>query len=207
MKGVNLLMGKFIRGFSAFAVTLGMYLILPAYTVLAASQQLNLDAVADPQVTPMPSMVSLFFRLFISLIIIVGLAYLMMKLLRKNMKVLSRGLNINVLDQYAFSLNKGIYITQIAGKVYVLGVTDHNINLISEITDETVIDDIVARAKEREAEPIIPPSLIERILPGVLSQNADQGNSFNAHIQKQIKKLQKMVDNRGGYSREDDKDE
>lgn len=181
--------------------------MLPAYTALAASQQLNLDAVADPQVTPMPSMVSLFFRLFISLIIIVGLAYLMMKLLRKNMKVLTKGLNINVLDQYAFSINKGIYITQIAGKVYVLGVTDHNINLITEITDEKVIDEIVARAKEREAEPIIPPSLIERILPGVLSQNVSQGNSFNSHIQKQIKKLQKMVDNRGGYSREDDNDE
>lgn len=207
MKGVSLSMGKIIRGFSASAVALGLYFMLPAYAALAASQQLNLDAVADPQITPMPSMVSLFFKLFISLIIIAGLAYLMMKLLRKNMKILSRGLNINVLDQYAFSINKGIYITQITGKVYVLGVTDHNINLITEITDETVINEIVARAKEREAEPIIPPSLIERILPGVLSQNAAQDNSFNAHIQKQIKKLQKMVDNRGGSSREDDNDE
>lgn len=185
----------------------GMYFMLPVCNVIAASNQLNLDAVADPQVTPMPSIFSLFFRLFVSLIIIVGLAYLMMKLLHKNMKVLSRGASINVLDQYAFSINKGIYITLIAGKVYVLGVTDQNINLITEITDETVIDEIAARAREREMEPIIPPSIMERILPGFMGQNVSQGNSFHSHIQKQIKKLQKMVDNRGGNSREDDKDE
>lgn len=207
MKGVSELMKKCTRLLSALTVGVGLYLMIPASMVMAASQELNLDAVADPQVTPMPSMVSLFFKLFISLIIIVGLTYLTMKLLRKNMKVLSKAASINVLDQFAFSMNKGIYITQIAGKVYVLGVTDHNINLITEITDETEIDEIFAKAKEREAEPIIPASIMERIIPGFLSQKVSRDKSFNSHIQQQIKKLQKMVDNRGGFSREDDKDE
>lgn len=189
------------------AAGVGFYFMLPVYKVMAVSNELNLDAVADPQVTPMPSIFSLFFRLLVSLLIIGGLAYLMMKLLRKNMRVLSRGVSINVLDQFAFSINKGIYITQIAGKVYVLGVTDHNVNLITEITDENVIEEIVAKAKEREMEPIIPPSIMERILPGFLSQNVSESHSFQSHIQKQIKKLQKMVDYRGGSSREDDKNE
>jgi len=200
-------MKKFTRLLSALAVGVSIYFILPAYLVMAASEKLNLDAVADPQVNPMPSIQSLFLKLFVSLIIIIGLTYLTMKLLRKNMKVLSKAANINVLEQFAFSINKGIYITEIAGRVYVLGVTDHNINLITEITDETVIDEIAAKAKEREAEPIIPFSIMERIMPGFFSNNVSRGNSFNSHIQKQIKKLQKMVDNRSSFSREDDKDE
>lgn len=192
---------------SALAAGVGFYLMLPVYRVMAAGKLPNLDAVADPQVAPMPSMFSLFFKMIISLIIITGLAYLMMKLLRKNMKVMSRGVSISVLDQYAFSLNKGIYVTQITGKVYVLGVTDHSINLITEITDETKIDELLTRAREREMEPIIPAGILERILPGFLAQRISQGSTFNSHIQKQIKKLQNIVDNRSGYSREDEKDE
>lgn len=183
------------------------FFAVPVQIVLAVSQELNLDAVPDPQVTPMPSMFTLFLKLMVSLVIIVGLTYLTMKLLRKNMKVLSRGVSIEVLDQYAFSMNKGVYITQIAGKVYVLGVTDHNISLISEITDQSVIDELVAKAREKEMEPIIPPSILERILPG-LSKRPDTGNhSFNQHIQSQIKKLQSMVEQRAGNSRKDDRND
>ncbi len=201
-----MLMQKFARLWSLPAAGLWLYFTYPAHQVMAAVQVLNLDPVSDPQVPPMPSMTSLFFRLLVSLIIIVGLTYLTMKLLRKNMKVLTKAASINVLDQYAFSINKGIYITQIAGKVYVLGVTDHNISLITEITDEAEIEEISARARERDAEPIIPSSILKRIIPGFSSPNVSHG-SFNSHIQKQIEKLQKIVDNRGGYSREDDKDE
>lgn len=183
-----------------------LYLLIPVQNAVAASKPLNLENV-DPQVAPMPSMFGLFLRLIVSLLIIVGIAFVTMRLLRKNMTVLSRGANIKVLDQYAFSMNKGVYITEIAGKVYVLGVTDANINLITEVTDDEMIDEIVTKAREREMEPVIPPSILERFLPGTFNQSSTGSNSFNKHIQKQIKKLQLLVDNRVGVSREDDKDE
>ncbi len=198
---------RLTRPMSLLAAGICWYIILPVQTVLAASKELNLDTVSDPRVTPMPSMFTLFLRLIVSLVIIVGLAYLTMKLLRKNMQVLSRAANIKVLDQYAFSFNKGVYITQIAGRVYVLGVTDHNINLITEITDQDVVEDIVALAKAKEMEPIIPPSVFQRILPGLFNQRVSGDRSFNAHIQKQIKKLHSIVENRGSSSREDDRNE
>jgi len=186
----------------------GMFwaLMLPVQQVLAVSRELNLDTAADPQVTPMPSMLALLFRLTISLLIIAGLVYFTMKLLRRNMKVLSRGENINVLDQYSFSLNKGIYITQIAGRVYVLGVTEHSITMITEINDPDVIKELVNRAREKAEEPIIPPGILERVFPNLI-QPASQGKSFSEHIQKQIKKLQSIVEKPGGNSREDDRNE
>lgn len=197
------MMTRFVAAAAAIAI---WYLVLPVQDVLAASKDLNLDLSDDPGVIQPPNMVSLFLRLLVSLVIIVGLAYVAVKVMRKNMKVLTKAESIRVLDHYAFSLNKGVYITYIAGKVYVLGVTDHNINLISEITDRQMADDLMARAIERENEPIIPPSLLERIFPGFQQKVSEKG-SFNTHIQKQIKKLQAMVDSRGGRSREDDRDD
>lgn len=183
------------------------YIIVPVNSVLAASAALNIDTSLEPQVIQPPSMFSLLIRLVFSLMFISAIAYLTMKLLKKNMKVLSAGVNIKVLDQYAFSVNKGVYITQIAGKIYVLGVTDHNINLLTEVTDSEMIDEIIAKAKEKEMEPIIPAGIMERILPGVFNQKDQVGNSFNKHIQKQIKKLQTLVDNRVEVSQRDDENE
>ncbi len=182
------------------------YLVLPTQYVIAASKELNLDAAAEPEAFEMPSMFGLFFRLIFSLLFIVGIAFITMKFLRKNMKVLSSGVNIRVLDQYSFSMNKGVYITQIAGKTYVLGVTDNNISLITEITDQDIIDEIVDKAREKEIEPIIPPGILESILPGVFKGNS-QGGNFNKHIQRQIRKLESLVDNRANVSRRDDDNE
>lgn len=201
------MVNKLTRLISVLSAGICWYVSLPACSAFAAAKELNLDTAAEPQVAPMPSMFLLLLKLIISLVIIVGLTILVMKLLRKNMKVLSRGVNISVLDQYAFSLNKGVYITQVVDRVYVLGVTDHNISLITEITDREQINELVTRAREKELEPIIPPSILERILPGMLRRSNSGGKSFNSHIQHQIRKLQSMMDNLGQNSRGDDRNE
>ncbi len=201
------MMQLFTRLIPAFFAAFTWYAVLSADRVLAASGKLNLDNIEDPKVTPMPSMAVLFIKLVLSLLIIVGLAYLTMRFLRKSMKVSSRGETISVLDQYAFSMNKGIYITQIAGKVYVLGVTDQNISLISEITDEEVIGEMIEKAEAREAEGIIPPGILEQILPSRLNIPGSRQKTFNEHIRKQIQKLQSIAEKRGDSTRGDDSNE
>ncbi len=198
------MVNRFTKLVLVLAVGIWWQLMFSARAVLAAAQELNLDLAGDPQVTPMPSMVALFFKLLISLLIIVGLMYLTMKVLRKNMKVLSRGININVLDQYTFSLNKGIYITQIVDKVYVLGVTDQNINLITEIGDQGTINGLVTRAREKETGAVLPPGILERFLPGLFRRPEAKNKDFNFQIQKQISRLQSIVDGPVRRLREDD---
>jgi len=197
----------FTRLILPFFAVLTWYAVLSAEKVLAASRELNLDNIEEPQASPMPSMAVLFIKLVLSLLIIVGLAYLTMRFLRKSMKVSSRGETISVLDQYAFSMNKGIYITQIAGKVYVLGVTDQNISLISEITDEEVIGEMIEKAKAREAEGVIPPGILDQIMPSRLNLPGSRQKSFNEHIKKQIQRLQSITEKRGNITRGDDGDE
>jgi len=197
--------GDITRLISVLTAVLCWHVIFPVQDVLAASKELNLDALDDPKVTPMPSMFILFFKLVVSLVVIVGLAYLTMKILRKNLQVTSKGETISVLDQYAFSLNKGIFITEIAGRVYVLGITDQNINLITEITDQDAISEMVAKAREREMEGIIPPSILERIWPDRFRTAVTANRSFKSHIREQIEKLQSVRENRGDSSREDER--
>lgn len=189
--------GAFLAGYIGF-------LLSPAGKAFAVSENLNLDTDLEYTPTTMPSFLDVFLRMAVSLIIIALLAYVAAKFFRKNMKVLSKSSSIQVLDQYALSMNKGVYITRIAGKVFALGVTDNSINVITEITDKEIIEELDTLAREREMEPIIPPSILERILPGMASKGADNEPSFSSHIQDQIKKLQSVVDNRNKKARGDD---
>jgi flagellar biogenesis protein FliO len=89
-------------------------------------------------------------------------------------------------------------------KVYVLGVTDQNINLITEIGDQGIINGLVTGAREKEAGPVLPPSILERFLPGLFRRPEARNKDFNFQIQKQIRRLQSIVDGPVRRLREDD---
>jgi flagellar biogenesis protein FliO len=75
-------------------------------------------------------------------VIIVGI-YLLFRLLLKNKnKIVTDSEIIKVLATYPLAANRVIQVVDIAGQVLILGVSDSNINLITEITDKEVIDRI-----------------------------------------------------------------
>jgi len=47
-----------------------------------------------------------------------------------------------ILAYLSFGTNRGIYVVEIAGKILVVGVTNHSINLLQEITSESDIQKI-----------------------------------------------------------------
>lgn len=174
---------------------------------VSASDKIN-STVVDTQTAQLPSVFTLFVKLVISLVVIVLLAYFSLKFLRKNMQTKNIGASIHILDQHAFGLNKGIYVTEIGSKVYVLGVTESNISLVTEINEENVIAQMRQNAAERQFEPVVPTSvtlfiknLIANIPKKDITKNKD--NDFKSHIQAQVNKLQSMFDK----GREDKKDE
>ncbi|NIQ18342.1 MAG: flagellar biosynthetic protein FliO, partial [Candidatus Aenigmarchaeota archaeon] len=74
--------------------------------------------------------------------IIVGL-YLLFKFLVKNKsKIVTNSDVIKVLATYPLASNRMIQVVDIAGQVLVLGVSDSNINLITEVEDKEVVDRI-----------------------------------------------------------------
>ena len=51
-----------------------------------------------------------------------------------------------VLENLPLGPNRSVCAVEIAGRVFLLGVTDHNINLLSEITDKDLIEHLHAQA-------------------------------------------------------------
>ncbi len=73
-----------------------------------------------------------------------------------------------ILVQLSFGSNRAVYVVEIAGRVLVLGVTDHNINLLQEITSPAEIEKI----RNQPSNPI--------------------NTQFNAIFQKQLVGLHKL---------------
>ena len=51
-----------------------------------------------------------------------------------------------VLENLPLGPNRSVCTVEIAGRVFLLGVTDHSINLLSEITDKNLIEHLHAQA-------------------------------------------------------------
>jgi len=196
-----------VKKFTALFLQVFFWLNVTAPFAYAVSGQLNLNRSGEPQVAPPPSMFWLFIKLIISLAVIVGLTYLTVRVVRRNLTYSSAGEFIRVLDQHAFAMNKGVYITEVAGRVYVMGVTDHNINILSEIDDPQAIAGLRSKAEERMNEPVLPPGIFEKILPHLKNRAMSQPPSFGTHIQEQIKKLHSLVEKSNMKKRDGDTDE
>ncbi len=181
-----------------------VFLAINCTTVWAASEKLNLDTNVDPVATPMPTMFSLLVKLVVSLIIVGGLAYLTIRFLKRNTQINSGSENMVLLDQLALGMNRGVFVVDVASKVLVLGVTDHNVNLLYEVTDSEAIKEMREKAAELEAESIIPPRFWEILFAGRKPGNQQQP-SFKSHIQEQVKKLQVVAErsNSNAYRKDD----
>lgn len=106
--------------------------------------------------------------LIIVFILVIGLAYVASRLVGQKMgAVHSTGEN-KILAHLSFGSNRAVYVVEIAGRVLVLGVTDHAINLLQEITSTEDIEKIKNQSKNV------------------------MGDQFSVLFQKQLVSLQKM---------------
>jgi len=98
---------------------------------------------------------SLIIRLFLSLVLIIGLIYLSLFLLKKSsfgLKKNRAGDLIQVLEKCYISPKKGIFIVRVGSKLLALGVTETQISFLSEINlnpeSKTDLEDKVTSEKE-----------------------------------------------------------
>jgi flagellar protein FliO/FliZ len=94
------------------------------------------NLVAETEKIPDTGTGSLILRLFLSLVLIIGLIYLSLFLLKKSSLGLKKnraGDLIQVLEKCYISPKKGIFIVKVGSKLLALGVTETQINLLSEL--------------------------------------------------------------------------
>ena len=92
----------------------------------------------EPQTTTASwvSTVAYVVSLLVTFAVIIGLAYFTSRFLGQKMGQLSARAENRILTHLPLGANRAIHVVEIAGKVLVLGVTDHSITLLQEITDE-----------------------------------------------------------------------
>lgn len=117
--------------------------VLAADVLAADMEKLNqeLDKQDQMQVKS-PSLFLSFLKLIVALGLIIGAAWAVLQLFNRQMNLRTQGTWINVVDQVVLGQNRGIILCEIGEKLYALGVTDHNINLLFEVNNQKLLEEV-----------------------------------------------------------------
>ncbi|SFL72318.1 FliO/MopB family protein [Pelosinus propionicus] len=117
------------------------------------------------------STVSYVLSLLITFAAVIALAYFASRFLGKKLGSLSANGSSRVINTLSFGANRAVYTVEIAGKYLILGVTDHAITVLQEITNPEEIEKMQAEQLEQLRIPI---------------------KNFDTIFQKQLASLQKF---------------
>jgi len=109
-------------------------------------------AISNPQPVQGPGLLSTTINLIISLLFVIGIIYLVMIALkvfyvRAAIPLKSEGI-VKIIAKEYIDTKKTVYLIEVAERVLILGGTDDNISLLSEITDKDAIEKIKQGASE-----------------------------------------------------------
>ncbi|MBP2650225.1 MAG: Flagellar biosynthesis protein, FliO [Firmicutes bacterium] len=166
-------------------VVLLLAILAVASTALAAEQAGNYLNYKEPEPAGASwlSTLSYMFTLLVMFGAVIAMAYGTSRFLGKKMgNVIANG-NNKVCATVSLGQNRAVQVVEVAGRFLVLGVTDHNINLLQEITDPEQIE------KLKTQEPV------------------DRSAPFEQVFHKHLTSLQNMSERFpgvfGNYSRKD----
>jgi flagellar protein FliO/FliZ len=93
----------------------------------------------------------LIVKAVFSLLIIIALIYFILRFLLKGQRWITKQQKfIQTIGTHSLTPNKYIQIIEIGNKLLVLGISEHNINLLTEIEDKEVIDFIKTQSSKEE---------------------------------------------------------
>jgi flagellar biogenesis protein FliO len=95
-------------------------------------------------------------RVILSLLLIVGVIYLLVFLFKKSIlqkRVAGKNNMLNILDRSYIDAKRFICLAEVAGRIIVLGVTDSQIQLLSEINDEQMVRFIKEQNLQKNIKP------------------------------------------------------
>lgn len=116
----------------------------------------------DPRPTGISwwSTIAYLVSLFAIFIFVVGLAYFAARFLGGHFAKQKMGYGGEILSHLPLGPNRSVCVVEMAGGVYLLGVTEHSITLLAEITDPAEIDRL---HREHIATPLTPDMFSQQV--------------------------------------------
>ena len=134
------------------SILLALFCVTLNFGCEAAGAEGGYLAGYETEVSPQPTSVSWWSTLayLLSLVavfaVVVLLAYFTSRFIGGRFNARSSG-GGRVLENLPLGTNRSVCVVKIAGRVFLLGVTDNNITLLSEITDNEEIDALQENAQ------------------------------------------------------------
>jgi flagellar protein FliO/FliZ len=152
--------------------------------VYAAESQNNGDYLKYKESKPVTSSswlstIAYIFTLVLTFGFVIGLAYFASRFLGHKFGTLSPAGDNKVLKTIPLGQSRAIYVVEVAGKFLIMGVTDHNINLLQEITSAEEIEKIKADSASAPAHQF--DRVFQRHLASLQQMSQKFPIAFDAH--------------------------
>lgn len=142
------------------------------------------------------SLILSFIKLILVLGIILATAWSIIHLFTKQNNAKMQGTWMHVVDEVMLGQNRGIVLCEVAGKVYALGVTDKEINLLFEIDNPKLMEEISSGNYISDGNPPSIPNWITQITKQIqLKKNPQSPMKFQNIIQEQSRKIKELAMN------------
>ncbi|UCC79194.1 MAG: flagellar biosynthetic protein FliO [Candidatus Zixiibacteriota bacterium] len=114
-------------------------------SINSPAQTTTVDTTLVPPATDYsPSLAGIIFKLLVSMILIVGLIYLSVYLIKKmNNRATGGGIvgdTIKIMGRTFISPKQSLYLVKIGQRYAILGATESNINMITELSEQEARD-------------------------------------------------------------------
>jgi flagellar protein FliO/FliZ len=122
-----------------------LLLILPLTSFVTANAENSYLTYKEPAANSTATSLSTFgyvLSLLLTFAIVVGLAYFTSKFLSQRLSPSLHSRNMLIRDVVFLGTNRALYLVEIANRIFLLGVTDHNITQLQEFTDENFIAEL-----------------------------------------------------------------
>lgn len=145
-----------------------------------------------------PSLVFEIIKMFFALLLVIGLIYVVLKLLGKRNKLGSNIKSLENVGGISVGQNKSIQIVRIGNQVYMVGVGD-NVELLQEITDEETIQQILH--DEQQSEDFLGTNFMSMLTKKkkINTREDDSDQSFEKLFEQELNNLKsnrgKMIQN------------
>jgi|GEM_PF-1513197 len=149
-----------------------VFLLTVFFSISALAQTTAVDSTVVPSGTEYsPSLAGIIFKLIASMILIVGLIYLSMYLIKKvNNRAVGGGIvgdTVKVIGRIFISPKQSLYLVKIGHRYAILGATESNINMITELNDQEARD---FDNRENKPASITTGSKFAEIFKGIIKQ-------------------------------------
>jgi len=157
----------------------------------------------EPAAVPGTNIAGSLLRLVLSLAFITGTAWVVLRFVGKRVNSRMQGDWIQVIDELILGPNKGIILCEVGGRIVAVGVTDHQISTLFEVTDEALVEEMLRKAEERRTvQSLRPMSQVweqarRTLVPGSGTGRRKASRHFHMMMEEELKNIQNLRPNRG----------